>query len=75
MAEYRYNIRVKIFANVGCYALSPNSSDEVRVAINKVLEGAATLMIGDAEFVIEGGEITGVFDADWNELETKNERA
>ena len=62
----RFNVRVQLFANV---AINGSSRDGIEAVINKMIEDEAILKIGNAEFVIEGGDVTGVFDVNWNELE------
>ncbi len=61
----RYNLTVKIFAGVAVNATSVNAA---RRAVQEKLESAVQL-IDLSHFVVEGGEITGVFDVNWNELE------
>jgi len=63
----RFNVCVQLFANV---TVNGPSRDGAEAIINKFLEDEAIFKIGAAEFVIEGGDVTGVFDVDWNELES-----
>ena len=54
----RYNVTVQIFANVAVQANGPEKLEE---GINLLLEDIATFKVGDAEFVLEGGEVTGIY--------------
>lgn len=62
----RYNLTVKIFADV---AINASSISEARLAIQEKLPDAILQLVDLPEFMVEGGEITGIFDMDWNELD------
>ena len=66
MSQYRYNVVVKISANIGVQA---PSSEMAKVAVERLLEAEPSLQVSDAEFVIESSEVTGVFDKEWRATE------
>ena len=64
----RYNLTVKILANVSVGATSPE------VAKRAILEELKRMiqLVDKPEYVVEDAEVTGIFDKDWNEIdETK----
>jgi hypothetical protein len=61
----RYNVCVELYANVVVYG---ETRDGAEAAIEQLLAREDFLRIGDAEFVLESENVTGIFDADWNEL-------
>ena len=63
----RYNIVVRMSANVAIQADSPELA---KAAIESLLRRESVARVGNAEFIIEDVEVTGIFDKDWNEVET-----
>ncbi len=66
----RYNLTVMICANI---AVSASSPEVAKRAVEKTLEDAVSMEIGIAEFVIEHGEITGIYDTEWHAIEEEVE--
>jgi len=62
MSQYRYNVVVKISANIGVQAPSPEMAKR---AIERLFEAELLIQVGQAEFVVENVEVTGVFDKEW----------
>ena len=62
----RYNIVVRMSANIGVQADSP---EVAKATIESLLRREPVARIGKAEFVIEDAQVTGVLDKDWNEVE------
>ena len=65
----RYNIVVRMSANIGVQADSP---EVAKASIKSLLRREPVGRVGKAEFVIEDMEVTGVFDVNWNEVELNN---
>jgi len=60
-----YNVVIQFFANTTIKG-TPKS---VREKVKKLLKTSSSFMLNGVRFDVEGGEITGVFDDDWNELD------
>ena len=63
----RYNIVVRMSANIAVQADSP---EVARASIESLFRREPIVRVGKAEFIVEDVEVTGVFDKDWNEVET-----
>ena len=63
----RYNIVVRMSANIAVQADSP---EVARATIESLFRREPVVRGGKAEFIVEDVEVTGVFDKDWNEVET-----
>ena len=63
----RYNIVVRISANIAVQADSP---EVARASIESLFRREPIVRVGKAEFIVEDVEATGIFDKDWNEVET-----
>jgi len=63
----RYNIVVRISANIAVQADSP---EVARASIESLFRREPIVRVGKAEFIVEDVEVTGIFDKDWNEVET-----
>jgi len=61
----RYNVVVKLSANVGLQADSP---EVARASIESLFRREPIVHVGPAEFIVEDARVTGVFDKDWNEV-------
>ena len=62
MSQYRYNIVVEISANIGVQAPCPEIAKK---AIERLLEAEPFIQVGEAEFIVENAEVTGVFNKEW----------
>jgi len=64
MSQYRYNIVVKILANIGVQAPCPEMA---KSAVERLFEADCPLIqVGSkAELVVEDAEVTGIFDQEW----------
>jgi len=62
MSQYRFNVVVKISANIAVQAPDPEMAKR---AVERLLEAEPLIQVGDAECVIENAEVTGVFDKEW----------
>ena len=62
----RYNVVIRICANVGVNASSPTAAKR---RIDILLEDELIFILGTMEFVTEDGEVLGIFDKDWVETE------
>ena len=62
MSQYRYNVVVKISANIGVQAPCPEIAKK---AIECLFEAEPVIQVGEAEFVVENVEVTGVFNKEW----------
>jgi len=62
----RYNVVIRLSANLGTQANSPES---IKATVEALLGREPFLKIGAMKFVIESAKVTGVFDKDWNEIE------
>lgn len=65
MPHLRYTLTVVIEANVAVYAPNPEAA---KAAITNLLS-EPTIHIRKSELVVEHAEVTGVFDAHWQEQE------
>jgi len=63
----RYNIVVRISANIAVQADSP---EVARASIESLFRREPIVRVGKAEFIVEDVEVTGIFDKDWKEVET-----
>ena len=66
-AMNRYNIVVRMSANIAVQADSP---EVAKATIESLFRREPIVRVGKAEFVVEDVEVTGVFDVNWNEVET-----
>ena len=66
-AMNRYNIVVRMSANIAVQADSP---EVAKATIESLFRREPIVRVGKAEFIVEDVGVTGVFDKDWNEVET-----
>jgi GTPase involved in cell partitioning and DNA repair len=62
----RFNVAVTILANVGVNGPSPQA---VKTAVISLLQKESVAKIAEQDFVIEHSEVTGIFDANWREID------
>lgn len=67
----RYNIVVNLSATIG---INAKSSKVIEERINWLIAHESILQIGESEFILAGGEVTGVFDKDWNDIEDETDQ-
>ena len=63
----RYNIVVRMSANIAVQADSP---DVAKTTVESLFRREPIVQVGKAEFIVEDVQVTGIFDKDWNEVET-----
>ena len=61
----RYNIVVRTSANI---AVQANSPEGAKAAIESLLRREPVARVGNAEFIIEDVQVSGVFDVNWDEV-------